>query len=81
MKAHDPEGRNGPSKPLPDSVVILEPPLDKLVLEPSSESKEPAPFAPAPAAPAPEAPAETYAGGEGYGQAGGEGYVETQAAF
>lgn len=80
MKAHDPEGRNGPSKPLPDSVVILEPPLDKLVLEPSSESKEPAQFPPAPAAPAPEAQQDNYGGGDGFGSAG-ESYVNTQAVF
>jgi small subunit ribosomal protein S3e len=41
MKGTDPEGQLGPRKPLPDSVQILEPPLDKIVLEPSSEQREP----------------------------------------
>jgi small subunit ribosomal protein S3e len=41
MKGWDPEGNTGPRKPLPDSVQILEPPLDKIVSEPSSEQKEP----------------------------------------
>jgi len=41
MKGWDPEGQTGPRKPLPDSVQILEPPVDKIVSEPSSEQKEP----------------------------------------
>ncbi|KAJ3816563.1 hypothetical protein F5880DRAFT_239492 [Lentinula raphanica] len=41
MKGWDPEGNIGPRKPLPDSVQILEPPVDKIVSEPSSESREP----------------------------------------
>jgi len=40
MKGTDPEGLQGPRKPLPDSVIILEPPLDKIVSEPSSEQRE-----------------------------------------
>jgi len=41
MKGYDPEGQLGPRKPLPDSVQILEPPIDKVVLEPSSEQRDP----------------------------------------
>lgn len=52
MKGWDPEGQLGPRKPLPDSVQILEPPIDKIVSEPSSEQREPA--IPQPAPPAPE---------------------------
>lgn len=55
MKGYDPEGQLGPKKPLPDSVQIFEPPVDKIVLEPSSEQREPVP---APVAPAAE---EAYA--------------------
>ena len=52
MKGWDPEGKVGPAKPLPDSVQVLEPPIDKVVAEPTSESREPAVPAPhvAPAA-------------------------------
>ena len=50
MKGWDPEGQTGPRKPLPDSVQILDPPVDKIVSEPSSEQREPANIpAPAPA--------------------------------
>ena len=63
MKGWDPEGQLGPRKPLPDSVQILEPPIDKEVGEPTSEQREPATVAP-PTAPAPEeyaaAPQESY---------------------
>lgn len=49
MKGWDPEGLLGPRKPLPDSVQITEPPVEKVVAEPSSEQREPAiPVAPAP---------------------------------
>lgn len=41
MKGWDPEGLTGPRKPLPDSVQILDPPVDKIPSEPSSEQKEP----------------------------------------
>lgn len=54
MKGWDPAGELGPRKPLPDSVQILEPLPDKIVLEPSSEQKEPIPV---PAAPPVEEPA------------------------
>jgi len=47
MKGWDPEGQTGPRKPLPDSVQIVDPPVDKIVSEPSSEQKEPANIAPA----------------------------------
>lgn len=50
MKGWDPEGLMGPKKPLPDSVQILEPPIDKIVNEPTSESKEPVAVSVAPAA-------------------------------
>ena len=50
MKGSDPEGQLGPKKPLPDSVQIIEPPVDKIVSEPSSEQREPVvPVAPPPA--------------------------------
>lgn len=39
MKGHDPEGHTGPRKPLPDSVTIMEPPADKIITEPTSESR------------------------------------------
>ena len=48
MKGWDPEGTVGPRKPLPDAVTILEPPVDKVVAEPTSEQRETAPV-PAPA--------------------------------
>jgi small subunit ribosomal protein S3e len=49
MKGYDPEGQLGPKKPLPDSVQIFEPPVDKIPSEPSSEQREPVamPIAPA----------------------------------
>ena len=56
MKGWDPEGNVGPRKPLPDSVQILEPPLDKIVAEPTSEQREPAAVV-APPQPAAEEPA------------------------
>lgn len=64
MKGWDPEGNIGPRKPLPDSVQILEPPVDKIVSEPSSEQREPA--IPIAAAPVQEQQAEFAA--EGYQQ-------------
>jgi small subunit ribosomal protein S3e len=57
MKGWDPEGQLGPRKPLPDSVQILEPPLDKIVVEPTSEQREPAAVVPPPA---PAAEESTY---------------------
>lgn len=62
MKGWDPEGQLGPRKPLPDSVQILEPPVDKIVSEPSSEQREPAipVAAPAPAADEYAPPDATY---------------------
>lgn len=42
MKGFDPEGQLGPRKPLPDSVTIHEPPVDKVIGEPTSEQREPA---------------------------------------
>ena len=74
MKGWDPEGQLGPRKPLPDSVQILEPPLDKIVAEPTSEQREPAVVA-APV-PAPEAPAAEYPPQETYQQG-----FEAPAAF
>ncbi|CCO35698.1 40S ribosomal protein S3-1 [Rhizoctonia solani AG-1 IB] len=52
MKGWDPTGNLGPKKPLPDTVTIQEPPIDKVVAEPTSEhagAAEPI-TAPAPAA-------------------------------
>ena len=47
MKGWDPEGQLGPKKPLPDSVQILEPPVDKVVAEPTSDHRDqPAVIAP-----------------------------------
>ena len=71
MKGHDPEGQLGPRKPLPDSVQIFEPPVDKVVGEPSSEQREPA--VPVPVAPVAE---ETYQPAESYDQ----GYSEQPAS-
>lgn len=69
MKGWDPEGLLGPRKPLPDSVQILEPPVDKIVSEPSSEQREPV------AVPAAAPAEETYAAQEpAYQQP--EAYVE-----
>jgi small subunit ribosomal protein S3e len=60
MKGSDPEGQLGPRQPLPDSVLIIEPPVDKIVSEPSSEQREPIPVAP-------QAPVEeAYTQPEGY---------------
>ena len=51
MKGFDPSGQTGPSKPLPDSVTIVEPQPDKVITEPLSEQREPVVAAvPAPAA-------------------------------
>jgi small subunit ribosomal protein S3e len=50
MKGYDPEGLLGPRKRLPDSVEIKDPLPDKMVLEPTSEQREPLPPAPAPVA-------------------------------
>ena len=55
MKGYDPEGQLGPRKPLPDSVTISDPPIDKVVLEPSSEQRDPV-AAVVPVVPAPEPP-------------------------
>lgn len=41
MKGYDPEGQLGPRHPLPDSVTISDPPIDKIVSEPSSEQRDP----------------------------------------
>jgi small subunit ribosomal protein S3e len=59
MKGWDPEGQLGPRKPLPDSVQILEPPIDKIITEPSSEQREPIVSAPT-AVPVGEAPEQGY---------------------
>jgi len=60
MKGHDPEGRLGPKKPLPDTITIIEPPLDKHISEPTSEQRGPPPPTAIPEA-APEAAyQETY---------------------
>lgn len=73
MKGWDPEGSIGPKKPLPDAVTILEPPIDKVVAEPTSEQRETAPVA---AAPAPVAEEPAYAPQEPYQQ-----QYEQTAAF
>jgi small subunit ribosomal protein S3e len=55
MKGYDPEGLLGPRRPLPDSVSIKDPPIDKIVLEPSSEQRDAVPVLPVVAAPEPPA--------------------------
>jgi len=75
MKGWDPDGQTGPKKPLPDSVQILDPPVDKIVSEPSSEQKEPVNVpAPAPA----EDPYQPPPQEEGYPD---EAYGESVAPF
>ena len=59
MKGYDPEGQLGPRKPLPDSVQIIEPPVDKIISEPLSEQKEPVAVAPV-AVPTEAAPEAAY---------------------
>jgi small subunit ribosomal protein S3e len=59
MKGYDAEGAGtGPRKPLPDSVMILEPPVDKIITEPSSEQREP--LVPTTAIPVGQAPEQDY---------------------
>jgi small subunit ribosomal protein S3e len=60
MKGTDPEGQLGPRKRLPDSVQIHEPPVDKIVLEPSSEQREPVSVPMAPPVEEPAGYQETY---------------------
>ena len=60
MKGYDPEGQLGPRKPLPDSVEIADPPIDKVVLEPSSEQRDPVAVVPVVAAQEPVYQAEAY---------------------
>jgi len=43
MKPYDASGITGPKKPLPDTVTIIEPPVDKLISEPTSEQRGPPP--------------------------------------
>ena len=76
MKGWDPEGQTGPRRPLPDSVQIVDPPVDKVVSEPSSEQKEPANIAPA--APAEDTYDQQPPQEEGYQ---GEPYGESAAPF
>ena len=62
MKGHDPTGQTGPSKPLPDSVQIFEPPAEKVISEPISEAREqPAPVTAPPAEEAYAQQPEAYA--------------------
>lgn len=67
MKGYDPEGQLGPRKPLPDSVTIHEPPVDKVIGEPTSEQREPT--VPQAAAPIPDE-AALQQPQEGYDQGG-----------
>jgi len=62
MKGYDPEGQLGPRKPLPDSVIVHEPPVDKVIAEPTSEQREPAvpQAAPVPDEAAYQQPQEVY---------------------
>jgi len=59
MKGWDPEGRMGPRKPLPDTVTIFDPPVDKLISEPVSEQRGPTNVDATPA-PAEEEPQQEY---------------------
>mmetsp|Transcript_53965 Transcript_53965/g.122840 ORF Transcript_53965/g.122840 Transcript_53965/m.122840 type:complete len:124 (+) Transcript_53965:122-493(+) len=43
MRDHDPQGKLGPKKPLPDAIVILDPKEEKVYPKPFSEDKRPAP--------------------------------------
>ena len=72
MKGYDPEGQLGPRKPLPDSVTIHEPPLDKVIGEPTSEQREPAipQAAPIPDEAAFQQPQESYDQSGGFDQPG-----------
>lgn len=49
MLPHDPEGKRGPKKPLPDKVNVVEPKPEESVKEPWSEVKDKPPAAAAPA--------------------------------
>jgi len=71
MKGYDPEGQLGPRKPLPDSVTIHEPPVDKVIGEPTSEQREPAvpQAAPVPDEASYQQPQEAYDQG-GFDQSG-----------
>lgn len=40
MLQHDPTGKTGPKRPLPDNVTVLEPKEEDSVPVPSSEQKE-----------------------------------------
>ncbi|KAK4337036.1 hypothetical protein RND71_043384 [Anisodus tanguticus] len=40
MLPYDPQGKHGPSRPLPDQIKIIEPKEEKPILEPHSEAKE-----------------------------------------
>lgn len=73
MKGSDPEGQLGPRQPLPDSVQIIEPPVDKIVSEPTSEQREPV------AVPVAAPAEETYASAEPGYQA--ESYPAEQPVF
>jgi small subunit ribosomal protein S3e len=73
MKGWDPEGLTGPTKPLPDSVQIVDPPIDKIVAEPTSEQRESLSVPQA----QPEDPNAGYQQPEGYQQA--EGYQQPEA--
>jgi len=62
MLPHDPEGKNGPKTPLPDTVTILDPKEDKPIVQPAKGADEKAYAAPtlgAGAAPMPARPAGT----------------------
>ena len=65
MKGQDKDGQKGPKISLPDTVKIMEPPVDKVITEPTSDHRDaPAVVAP-PAAAATEEPAAAYQQPEG----------------
>ena len=56
MLPHDPTGKSGPRKPLPDNVQIMEPKDEPLPTQPSSEQKGGKPEQPPAAAAQPVQP-------------------------
>ena len=61
MLPHDPTGKSGPRKPLPDNVQILEPKEEPIPTQPMSEQKGGKPDQPAAAAAPQQPPAQPVA--------------------
>ncbi len=47
MLPHDPEGKNGPKKPLPDTVTIMDPKEDKPIVQAAKGADEKSQMGPA----------------------------------